>query len=126
MGKIMSDWRTKPRQGRSQFLPLLDDIKKRLECGENIKMIFESYNDLKMSYPQFTRYVRKYCADSIKFKTTPQETNQVEIQQHSTSNNSTETSRPKINNPADLKRSRNRRVDLEELQNIKNTEGENE
>lgn len=61
---IMSDWRNNPRTGKSTFMPLLNDIDARLKLGETLKQIYESFKDskaLEMSYPQFTRYVKKYC-----------------------------------------------------------------
>ena len=60
----MSDWRNNPRTGKSTFMPLLDDIDARLKLGETLKQIYDSYKDskaLEMSYPQFTRYAKKYC-----------------------------------------------------------------
>lgn len=60
----MSDWRSNPRTGKSTFMPLLSNINERIKLGENVKMIYESYVDsnvIDMSYPQFTRYVKRYC-----------------------------------------------------------------
>lgn len=113
----MSDWRKQPRQGRSQFLPLLDEIKNRLALGETQKMIFESYPDLEMSYPQFTRYVKKYCLSELQqiqnFSVKKTDT------ERSKSSGSQQTTQPRmaVRNPNDLKKLRSQPIDLEELQN---------
>ncbi|MEX0446551.1 hypothetical protein [Xenorhabdus sp. SGI246] len=111
----MSDWRTNPRQGRSQFLPLLDEIKKRLTLGETIKMIFESYPELKMSYPQFTRYIKKYCVDESKLVTHKTRSKKSVNKVESMVVPPVEAVRKSVKNPADLKRLRNQYIDLEEL-----------
>ncbi|MGT2009418.1 hypothetical protein SPM35_23815 [Enterobacter hormaechei subsp. xiangfangensis] len=120
----MSDWRKQPRQGRSQFLPLLDEIKSRLVLGETQKMIFESYPDLEMSYPQFTRYVKKYCLSEItqvtkvpELKAAPEKTNTDDGQLDN-------KSRMVVRNPSDLKKLRSQPIDLEELQNSAGEEDE--
>ncbi|EOV9567741.1 hypothetical protein ACN5L9_004152 [Cronobacter sakazakii] len=120
----MSDWRKQPRQGRSQFLPLLDEIKSRLVLGETQKMIFESYPDLEMSYPQFTRYVKKYCLSEItqvtkvpEHKVAPEKTNTDDGQLDN-------KSRMVVRNPSDLKKLRSQPIDLEELQNSAGEEDE--
>ncbi|MGP3284137.1 TraK family protein [Serratia bockelmannii] len=67
----MSDWRSNPRTGKSTFMPLLGDINDRIKLGETVKMIYESYIEngtIDMSYPQFTRYVKRYCVDEQKDK----------------------------------------------------------
>lgn len=113
----MSDWRKQPRQGRSQFLPLLDEIKNRLALGETQKMIFESYPDLEMSYPQFTRYVKKYCLNELQL-VTKVPVNKTEPEQPKSSDGKQPTSqRVAVRNPSDLKRLRSQPIDLEELQN---------
>ncbi|ERT14912.1 hypothetical protein [Photorhabdus temperata] len=116
----MSDWRTNPRQGRSQFLPLLDEIKQRLALGETIKMIFESYPNLKISYPQFTRYIKKYCAAET-YKTVSKKTDDINESKEDVAK---ETSRITIRNPADLRKLRNQSIDLEELKNSLGDENE--
>lgn len=120
----MSDWRKQPRQGRSQFLPLLDEIKSRLVLGETQKMIFESYPDLEMSYPQFTRYVKKYCLSEI--------TQVIKVPEHKVAPEKKNTddgqldnkSRMVVRNPSDLKKLRSQPIDLEELQNSAGEEDE--
>lgn len=60
----MSDWRNNPRQGKSRFMPLLDEVNKRIALGETVKQIYDAFTDqstIDMSYPQFTRYVKRYC-----------------------------------------------------------------
>ncbi|EBM9948441.1 hypothetical protein S576_23700 [Salmonella enterica subsp. enterica serovar Give] len=67
----MSDWRSNPRTGKSSFMPLLGDINDRIKLGETVKMIYESYIEngtIDISYPQFTRYVKRYCVDEQKYK----------------------------------------------------------
>lgn len=113
----MSDWRKQPRQGRSQFLPLLDEIKNRLALGETQKMIFESYPDLEMSYPQFTRYVKKYCLNELQL-ITKVPVNKTEPEQPKSSDGEQQSSpRITVRNPSDLKKLRSQPIDLEELQN---------
>lgn len=60
----MSDWRNNPRQGKSRFMPLLDEVNKQIALGETVKQIYDAFTDqgiIEMSYPQFTRYVKRYC-----------------------------------------------------------------
>lgn len=113
----MSDWRTQPRQGRSQFLPLLDEIKSRLVLGETQKMIFESYPDLDMSYPQFTRYVKKYCLMELQQVTTVPAVTKKPDQRASDDEQKENQPIRKVKNPGDLKRLRSQSIDLEEYQN---------
>lgn len=121
----MSDWRKQPRQGRSQFLPRLDEIKSRLSLGETQKMIFESYPDLEMSYPQFTRYVKKYCLSEIERVTKVPPVNKAEPEQtKSNDGRAVEQPRKAIRNPGDLKKLRSQSIDLEELQNSAGEEDE--
>lgn len=70
----MSDWRSNPRTGKSTFMPLLSNINERVRLGENVKMIYDSYienNTIEMSYPQFTRYVKRYCIGEQKNTSSP-------------------------------------------------------
>jgi len=120
----MSDWRSNPRQGRSQFLPLLDDIKKRLVLGETQKMIFESYPDLAISYPQFTRYIKKYCTNEVQQVTKEPEPKKIEQTTKTEVSDALSSSRQVARNPADLRRLRNRTIDLEELENSQGNEDE--
>lgn len=120
----MSDWRKQPRQGRSQFLPLLDEIKSRLVLGETQKMIFESYPDLEISYSQFTRYIKKYLHSEIvqvtkvpAHKAEPKQTKSVDGQPEN-------QQRMVVRNPGDLKKLRSLSIDLEELQNSAGEEDE--
>lgn len=47
--------------GRVHFLALLPSIREALEQGWPMKSLFERHRDeLRMSYPQFTRYVGTY------------------------------------------------------------------
>ncbi|EBC5631756.1 hypothetical protein R2089_004459 [Salmonella enterica] len=120
----MSDWRKQPRQGRSQFLPLLDEIKSRLVLGETQKMIFESYPDLEISYPQFTRYVKKYCISEITQVTKVPEHKAVPEKENNDDGQPDNKSRMVVRNPSDLKKLRSQPIDLEELQNSAGEEDE--
>lgn len=124
MGRIMSERQTKTRQGRSKFLPLLQEIKNRLALGQTQRMIFESYPDLEMSYTQFTRYVKKYCADEIKHLTQNTEPHNVIASAQTVNENPPDTFRKIARNPADLRRLRQRPVDLEALQNSEGNDDE--
>lgn len=124
MGRIMSERQTKTRQGRSKFLPLLKEIKDRLALGETQKMIFESSPDLEMSYPQFTRYVKKYCADEIQQVTAKNEPQNIIEREQVTSEKQSEPVRKNVRNPADLRRLRQTPVDLEALQNSEGKDDE--
>lgn len=58
----MSDWRSKPRTGRHEFMKFFDEVSTRMEAGETQKQL---YDDLKnrgmpLSYSQFNRHVKKY------------------------------------------------------------------
>lgn len=58
----MTDWRTKPRTGKSQFYPLIDEIQKRLKQGETYKQIHDDLvanERITLGYHQFTKYIRK-------------------------------------------------------------------
>ncbi|ECG8212232.1 hypothetical protein FX392_19560 [Salmonella enterica] len=120
----MSDWRKQPRQGRSQFLPLLDEIKSRLVLGETQKMIFESYPDLEISYPQFTRYVKKYCISEITQVTKVPEHKAAPEKENNDDGQPDNKSRMVVRNPSDLKKIRSQPIDLEELQNSAGEEDE--
>lgn len=95
-------------------MPLLDEIKQRLVLGETIKMIFESYPDLKMSYPQFTRYIKKYCENENRLVAKKTGTEKTAYKEEVHEVPAHETAR-RVRNPADLKRLRNQSIDLEEL-----------
>lgn len=59
----MTEWRKKPRIGKSEFMPLLPEILKRLEMGETYKQMHDDLtanNRLKIGYDQFARYIRKH------------------------------------------------------------------
>ena len=59
----MTEWRKKPRIGKSEFMPLLPEILKRLEMGETYKQMHDDLianERLKIGYDQFARYIRKH------------------------------------------------------------------
>jgi hypothetical protein len=68
----MTDWRTKPRTGRSQFIPLINEIQNRLSQGETNKQIHDSLtaqNKIEIGYDQFARYIRNYLKAQKHVKT---------------------------------------------------------
>lgn len=119
----MTDWRTNPRQGRSQFLPLLGDINKRLALGETIKMIFDSYSEIAMSYSQFTRYIKKYCNNEIRTKKDNTDKNAT-VPSNYQKEGVVSDSKQRIRNPADLRKLINKGVNLEELKNFKGVDND--
>lgn len=78
----MSDWRKSPRTGRSQFVPLIDEIKLRKSQGETLRQIYDHLHGeekLKISYVQFTKYVKKFIIGQASLKPKPHESNQARI-----------------------------------------------
>lgn len=68
----MTDWRTNPRTGKSQFFPLIDEIRNRLSRGETNKQIHDDLTTrdrIKIGYDQFARYIRKLNLKDVKEKT---------------------------------------------------------
>lgn len=103
---------------------MLKEIKDRLALGETQKMIFESYPDLEISYSQFTRYVKKYCAEKIQQVDAENEPKHIVECEKITSEQPSDTGLKKVRNPADLRRLRQRPVDLEALQNSEGNKDE--
>ena len=61
----MQDWRTKPRTGKSQFLPLLAEIRRRRSNGETVRQMHDDLTKrevISIGYHQFAKYVRKEFA----------------------------------------------------------------
>lgn len=59
----MTDWRTRPRTGKSQFYPLMPEIQNRLALGETYRQIHDdltSKQRLEIGYDQFARYIRNH------------------------------------------------------------------
>lgn len=59
----MTDWRTRPRTGKSQFYPLMPEIQNRLALGETYRQIhydLTSNNRIEIGYDQFARYIRNH------------------------------------------------------------------
>jgi len=59
----MTDWRTRPRTGKSEFYPLMTEIQNRLTQGQTYKQIHDYLTEqglLKIGYDQFTRYIRNH------------------------------------------------------------------
>lgn len=57
----MTDWRTKPRTGKSQIYPLLPEIQNRMALGETCRQMHDALTAqerIKIGYDQFSRYVR--------------------------------------------------------------------
>lgn len=64
----MTDWRSKPRNGRTEFLRHSEEIRANLKDGMTNKQIFEmltAREDFPLSLSQFNRYVRKYFSDVL-------------------------------------------------------------
>lgn len=58
----MVDWRSKPRTGKSQFIPHLEEIRRRVDLGQTTKQIYEHFIEqglVDFGYDQFARYIRK-------------------------------------------------------------------
>lgn len=61
----MSDWRTKPRTGKTQFFPLLDEIRRRRSNGETVRQMHDDLTKreaITIGYDQFAKYIRKEFA----------------------------------------------------------------
>lgn len=59
----MTDWRTRPRTGKSQFYPLMPEIQNRLALGETYRQIHDdltSKKRIEIGYDQFARYIRNH------------------------------------------------------------------
>lgn len=110
----MQDWRTKPRIGRHAFMQFIDEINKRLSDGETQMQI---YKDLEvrgftLSYKQFNSYVRKIITGVNNKSSDLKPNNTPAVQSQPVS----DIQRPKVRNPADLKKLRMQPIDLEELE----------
>lgn len=60
----MSDWRSKPRTGKAQFLKHLPSIRIRIEAGETqtaIRTDLCQDAGLQISAAQFSRYLKAFC-----------------------------------------------------------------
>lgn len=58
----MTDWRTKPRTGKSEFYPLIEEISKRLRLGETYKQIHTDLitnKRITIGYHQFAKYINQ-------------------------------------------------------------------
>lgn len=63
----MSDWRSKPRNGRAEFLKHEAFIQARIAAGETHKAIYQylrDHEELDMSLSQFNRYINKLAAQA--------------------------------------------------------------
>ncbi|HDL7537476.1 TPA: hypothetical protein PXN94_004205 [Yersinia enterocolitica] len=56
----MSDWRSKPRNGKHEFMQSAIEIESRLKMGETQKQIYDDLKEkgMELSYSQFNRYVK--------------------------------------------------------------------
>ena len=64
----MTDWRSSPRTGKSQFYPNIPEIQRRLSIGETSKQIHDALtakNVIVIGYDQFIRYIRKLHKQNI-------------------------------------------------------------
>lgn len=58
----MADWRSKSRTGKSQFIPHLEEIRRRVDLGQTTKQIYDDFIEqglVNFGYDQFARYIRK-------------------------------------------------------------------
>jgi hypothetical protein len=90
MEAIMSDWRSKPRNGKAQFLKHLPMILTRVKAGETqnaIRQDLERETGLSISKAQFSRYLKAF--------------NQVENSQAGSKPPSSDLKPRTVNKPAD-------------------------
>ncbi|MCY1264136.1 hypothetical protein D9M68_217990 [compost metagenome] len=58
----MNDWRNKPRNGKSQVVPLMAEIQTKLDLGHTIRAIYSEMLEsgkLEIGYHQFTLHIKK-------------------------------------------------------------------
>lgn len=58
----MENWRSKPRTGKSQVVPLAQQIQARIGMGATIKQVYDELvadNSITLGYRQFVRYVHE-------------------------------------------------------------------
>ncbi|MFL6970029.1 TraK family protein [Pseudomonas alvandae] len=58
----MTNWRTLPRTGKSQFIPLMPEIQQRLNLGQTYKQIHDALvesENITLGYQQFVKYINK-------------------------------------------------------------------
>lgn len=58
----MTNWRTLPRTGKSEFTPLIPEIQKRLNLGQTYKQIHDALveaEQITLGYQQFVKYINK-------------------------------------------------------------------
>lgn len=58
----MTNWRTLPRTGKSQFNPLIPEIQQRLKLGQTYKQIHVALveaEQITLGYQQFVKYINK-------------------------------------------------------------------
>lgn len=73
----MSDWRSKPRNGKSQVVPLMAEIQSKLDLGHTIKAIYTvlvESGKLEIGYHQFTLYIKKLRQDAGRAADAPRAT----------------------------------------------------
>jgi hypothetical protein len=67
----MNDWRSKPRTGKSQVVPLAQQIQARIGMGATIKQVYEelvSEDSITLGYRQFVRYVHELTGSTLPIK----------------------------------------------------------
>lgn len=67
----MNDWRSKPRTGKSQVVPLVQQIQARIGMGATIKHVYEelvSEDLITLGYRQFVRYVHELTVSTLAIK----------------------------------------------------------
>jgi len=63
----MDDWRKKPRTGKSQVVPWVQQIQTRLDLGATIRQVYEellTHESITLGYRQFIRYVHELTSSA--------------------------------------------------------------
>jgi len=70
----MTDWRSKPRTGKSQVIPWGQVIRERLALGATMKQVFDELvekDSITLGYRQFVRYVNELTASASQDSSVP-------------------------------------------------------
>lgn len=72
----MTDWRSKPRTGKSQVIPWGQVIRERLALGATMKQVFDELvekDSITLGYRQFVRYVNELTASASQDSSVPKQ-----------------------------------------------------
>jgi hypothetical protein len=64
----MDNWRSKPRTGKSQVVPLVQQIQARIGMGATIKQVYDELvadDSITLGYRQFVRYVHELTSSTL-------------------------------------------------------------